>query len=597
MSKPNLRKSENSPWFLSRYCGINFGVLRSEGFPVHAVDYLCYLHDNAYQDLIDNGKSKEAYLEWNYADEAFMTGLEKLLNDGVKKSLHEHIVLQVAKGLFELKKAVVKKGETQLSPEDLKANTYLFPKKYLQYAVAPDGSIEVEKTATESEYITPDRPPKRIPHSIAPKHPDLKTLLQNAEREDDEDLMLAVNLSDSFRNSPPSTDIDTGGKDMSSGQLDATPVTKATPVYGEQNTQTIITPWSGVFSVFNMCHDRINRVDLRMTSPYDVMRTFANDIAANARADDVGKNVLLRRPLYLGTKFVAAAGEPFSNTVAQAGGAITTTLAFGPPSAIGSRFIASDTKFLAGGNNKERGAWFDYYSNNYKYYTVLGCEYEIKVTNITETPGADVMVGCLPTSRVKPPVQTVVGTGQNATTYYASPFDAIAWKGVQWHVVNSDKGQNGINNILTITGTYRRGDNKQLEIMNDDKREIWNPKGQLPQVPEDLSLIFMKAPGAYAPDLARTSVNVYVRLKYIVQFKELTEAMEYPVGTVNEFKNYTTPISTWRDITDLNPQGVPNSSAEVSIKNQNTTAGTEDKIRDAPSADLLSEMDSNMEDS
>jgi hypothetical protein len=588
MSKPNLRKSENSPWFLSRYCGINFGVLRSEGFPVHAVDYLCYLHDNAYQDLIDNGKSKEAYFEWNYADEAFMTGLEKLLNNGVDKKLHEHVVLHVAKALFELKKAVAKKGETEKSPEELDGIEYLLPKKYLQYAVSADGSIEVESTAKESDYITPDRPPKRIPHSIAPKHPDLKTLLENTEREDDEDLMLAVNLSDSFRNSPPSTDIDTGGEDMSSGQLDATPVTKATPVYGEQNSQTIITPWNGIFSVYNLCHDRINRVDLRMTSPYDIMRTFANDINGGARpGSESAKNLLYRRPLYLATKFVAASAEGFANTSAAVGAATSTLLTFGPTNAQESRYIASDTTFLAGGNNKERGAWFDYYSNNYKYYTVLGCEYEIKVTNITETPGADVMVGCLPTSRVKPPVQTTVA----GTTFYAKPFDAIAWKGVQWHMVNADKGQNGINNILTIKGTYRRGDNKELEIMNDDKREIWNPKGQLPQVPEDLSLIFMKAPGAYAPDAARTTVNVYMRMKYIVQFKELTEAMEYPVGTNDSFANYTTPISTWRDVDSAL------TTEETTLKNQATTAGDDTLVRKGAGADKLSEMDSNMEDS
>lgn len=590
MVKPNLRKSENSPWFFSRYCGINFGVLRSTGFPVHATDYLCYLHDNEYEKLIQAGKSDEAYFKWNYADEAFIKGLETVLNNGVPKQLHEHIVLQTAKALFTLKKAVAEHGDFTKTPEQLDEQKYLSEKKYLAYGVLPDGSIEVESTAKENEYITPDRPPKRIPHSINPKHPDLKSLINNVHESDHEDLMLAVNLSESFRNSPPTTDVDQGGDDMSSGQLDATPVTKATPVYGEQNSQTIITPWNGVFSVYNLCHDRINRVDIRMTSPYDVMRTFCNDIAAASRpSDENQKNFLYRRPLYQGTNFVAASGIDFANTVAAAGPtpqAITTTLAFGPANQQPARYIAADTKFLTGGNNKERGGWFDYYSNNYKYYTVLGCEYEVTVTNISQTPGADVMVGCVPTSRVKPPVQTTV----NSVTHYATPFDAIAWKGVEWHMVNSDKGKNGINNILTIKGTYRRGDNKQLEIMNDDKREIWNPLGMLPQVPEDLSLIFMKAPGAYAPDAARPTVNVLLRMKYIVQFKELIEAMEYPVGTIDEFKNYTTPISTWRSI------DTTISAEEQTIKNQTTTAGSDVLIRQTANADKLSEMDSNMED-
>jgi hypothetical protein len=596
MSKPNLRKSENSPWFLSRYCGINFGVLRSQGFPVHAVDYLCYLHDNAYQDLIDNGKSKEAYLEWNYADEAFITGLEKLLTDGVEKSLHEHVVLQVAKGLFELKKAVVKKGETKLSPEDLEGNTYLLPKKYLQYNVSPDGSIEVEKTATQSEFITPDRPPKRIPHSIAPKHPDLKTLLQNAEREDDEDLMLAVNLSESFRNSPSSTDIDTGGEDMSAGQLDATPITKATPVYGEQNSQTIISPWNGIFSVYNLAHDRVNRVDIRMTAPYDIMRTYMEAIDGNARpTSEDAENVLYRRPMFQGTPYVPARGFIHAN-VAQPGQtaalplpALTTTVLTGPEQEIKARYIAANTTFPTGGSNKERGYWFDYYANNYKYYTVLGCEYEIKVTNVSETPGADILVGYLPTSRVKPPVKASYGNPVQFA--YAKPVDAIAWKGVKWQMCNSDKGQNGINNILTIKGTYKRGQNNQLEIMNDDKREIWNPMGQLPQVPEDLSLIFMRAPSAYCAEGSRPTINVYLQMKYIVQFKELVEAMEYPIGTSDAFGKYTTPISSWRDV-----QTTP-SADETAVKNTTVYGSGTSLIREVAKADKFSEMDMNVEDS
>ena len=579
---PGLRKSEDSPFLLSRYCGINFGFLRSDGVPVNAVDYLCMLHDDGYQKLIDEGKFQDAYFKWNEYDEAFLNGLEKLVQDHGPKSLREHFVIQVAHNLFLLKKAVAKEAEHTQSPEDLHDQKYLSKQKFVEYQVLPDGSIEVLNTK-ESDYITPDRPPKRDRPTISPKHPDLQSLLNDI---DDEDLHIAVNLSNSFLDLPSDPQVtDTGGNDMSSGQLDATPVTKATPIYGEQNTKTIISPWNGMFSAYNLAHDRINRVDIRMTSPYDVMRTYCEPINANARPVEAESNTLYRRPMYLATRFAAASAIPFGNTAAATGVAITTQISYGPTNAQPARYVAAETLFDTGGSNRERGAWFDYYAAHYKYYTVLACEYEIKVINVSETPGADVLVGCIPTSRVKPPVKAVVDN----TTFYARPVDAIAWKGVQWHMCNSDKGQNGINNILTIKGTYKRGQHPDLEIMNDDKREIWNPLGQLPQVPEDLSLVLMKAPSAYAPDAARATVNVFMQLKYIVQFKELEEHLEFPVSA-QQFAQWRAPISTWRD-SNTTP-----STGEVTIKNTNEVAGIQDALlRQEAEANKTNELGQSMD--
>jgi hypothetical protein len=163
-----------------------------------------------------------------------------------------------------------------------------------------------------------------------------------------------------------------------------------------------------------------------------------------------------------------------------------------------------------------------------------------------------------------------VQSGQS--TQFVTPRDALHWKGIKWHTVNSDKGLNGINNILTIKDTYRRGDMKSnLEIMNDDKREIWNPIQQLPQVPEDLTVIVMRSPSAYATDRAADvagisgvrralpTVNFLLRLKYIVQFKELQETKEYMTNTGFE---WTQPISNYRNITTAV------TTEEASIKNR-----------------------------
>lgn len=548
MSKPHLRKSENSPWFLTRYCGINFGLLRSVGYPSSSVDYLCMLHDRGYEQLIQDGQWKSAYLEWNQYDDAFVQGLTELMNNKIPKQLHEHVVIHVANALFHLKKAVLKHSDYLKSPEEL-PKSYLNKPHFLEYIVNKDGTIDVENTAHENDFITPDRPPKRLPHSISPRHPDLASLLRAREQEDDEDLLLAVNLSRSFTNLPGDPqEVDTGGNDMSSGQLDATPVTKTEPTYGFPNTVTQILPWNATFSVFNCIESRIAAFDIRMTTPYDMFRSNCTFLANND-TQTTGNNVLYGHLL-----------DTFTSTSTTAANVTTA----------GQRYFRANSSLNMTQNKTTDAPYMrEYWENFYKYYTVLGCEWELTATNITQEAGADLMIGYLYTSRVKPPVN-FVQSGQ--TTQFVTPRDALHWKGIKWHTVNSDKGLNGINNILTIKDTYRRGDMKSnLEIMNDDKREIWNPIQQLPQVPEDLTVIVMRSPSAYATDRAADvagisgvrralpTVNFLLRLKYIVQFKELQETKEYMTNTGFE---WTQPISNYRNITTAV------TTEEASIKNR-----------------------------
>lgn len=549
---PNLRHSKNSPYFFSRYCGINFGpLLRSSGFPVSSVDYLCYLHDEGYDKLIKAGKSYEAYAKWNQYDEAMLNGINILLQKSkIDKVSREHIVTQTARAFLVLKKHVMQEHDFDKSLEDLEEAKYFAKQKFIEYVVQPNGQIEVESTTKESDYITPDRPPKRLPHSVSPKHPDLKHLLDEVDNED-EDLLLAVNLSQSFSDLPSGTqDTDTGGDDMSSGQLDATPITPAKPEYLWPNTKTVMLPYSFAFSATNLKASKFNQVHFRMTTVYDIIRSTMTAGTWSGAENALWPDMV--RPY-------AADGAETNNA-----------------------FTFNDSLWKIGNGVTEAPAMRKYWENFYKYYTVLGCEWEITVNNPSRLNGMDAMIGEMYTSRIKPPSAVQEG----ANTYYVSPVDAVNWKGIKWHTINSDKGQNGINNLLTLRGQYKRGQlGAGLEISNDDEREIWNPISSVPQVPEDLTLLIMRHPAAFNPT-AQTMIglNFYCRFKYIVQFKELKEQFEYPLSLSRS--TWTQPISTWRTGTLT--------TEETKIKDgfANTTTAADGKIL-SPTSD---EIDENMEE-
>lgn len=166
-----------------------------------------------------------------------------------------------------------------------------------------------------------------------------------------------------------------------------------------------------------------------------------------------------------------------------------------------------------------------YYEDRYKYYTVLGCEWELTVTNVSEEPGADAMVGHLYTNEIKPPNEALPSNVDTESKLIPGA-ESMYWKGIKHDVVNSDKGNNGLNNQVTIRGKFKTGQSRS-EIATDDKVETWTERHFTPKLQEDLTLMFFKHPAAYCHSTAGPYLNCYLRMKYIVQWKELTSALKY----------------------------------------------------------------------
>lgn len=274
-------------------------------------------------------------------------------------------------------------------------------------------------------------------------------------------------------------------------------VSKETPIsqypslsYGLQETHTTILPWVGWCSVAMGVGATPIRMSLRMNSIWDM---FKNAIGTSP-AD---------------------------------GASFATPGIFGKPSREnGNASAMRFPKTMADGTSAaERPQWRDYWVQLYEYYTVLGCEYEIVVENPSANLGANVLVAHEFDSYSN-------AEGASGNEMPVAPIDEIMnFKNIRYdNVGSSSAGQNTAANIAIIKGTYKPGMIKR-NIVNDGDVKTWTKAdGSLPNLNEFLQIFFVKHPMAHASQIY--TVNVQVKLKYIVQFKDLRKQARYPNSTV-----------------------------------------------------------------
>lgn len=278
-------------------------------------------------------------------------------------------------------------------------------------------------------------------------------------------------------------------------------VSKETPIsryptltYGFQETHTTILPWCGYISTTGMNHALPNVLEIRMTQPHDMIKTTIQGLAAGGTWGKDFYNV------------------PYNDNATRD----TATAAEFP--------AAMDT----GAANTERPSYWQYYRQMYEYYTVLGCEYEILIDNPGSQQGTEVVVGwdynaysatSGATGNITPPDQPL-----NTMKQY---------KGLQWKTIPIASSDAGEKNKIMLKGTYHAGDARR-NVANDNEVRTWhktNSGGTAEAVNliELLTLYFYRWELAYFKPANRTlGVNMQIKLKYIVQFKDLLRPFRYP---------------------------------------------------------------------
>lgn len=281
-------------------------------------------------------------------------------------------------------------------------------------------------------------------------------------------------------------------------------VSKETPIsmyptltYGLQETHTTILPWCGYISTTGMTHGVPNVLNIRMTQPHDMIATTVQGLAeGSAWAKD----------FYV---------VPYNNNATRD----TATAANFP--------CVLDT----GDPTEEQCSFWEFFRLQYEYYTVLGCEYEILIDNPGDQPGTECTVGWDFNA-----YSDTAGASGNITPNDQALSIMKQYKGIQWRTINCASNDNGKDNQIMIKGTYKPGQARR-NIINDGDVKTWiatNNGGTAgsPTLKEFITLYFFRGELAYYKPANRIlGVNMQIRLKYIVQFKDLRRNLRYPNTT------------------------------------------------------------------
>lgn len=178
-----------------------------------------------------------------------------------------------------------------------------------------------------------------------------------------------------------------------------------------------------------------------------------------------------------------------------------------------------------------------YWENLYQFYTVLGCEYEITM-HLPSTTGTRALVAhSIQTSGTQDatllPKETNLG-------------DMLAMKNVQYTQIANNN--NTTNPFTTLKGVYKPGSAKR-DVANDGDIKLWTEVSASPTYKEILQIHFYKHPfsvDSRTNEPNQVNINLEVKLKYIVQYKQLLQSAKYPIGTAtatecNKFPNQAQP--------------------------------------------------------
>ena len=176
--------------------------------------------------------------------------------------------------------------------------------------------------------------------------------------------------------------------------------------------------------------------------------------------------------------------------------------------------------------------WRQYWATMYSYYTVLGCEYELTITN----PGSS-QRHCL----VAHTIETDGTTGALTTRTNLPLKDLYGQKNIQFDKICATTTIS-TPEFLVIKGTYKPGSAKR-NIQNDGDVKTWTQTGATPTFRELLQVMFYQHPlgTGGASSTIVIGCNIQVRLKWIVQFKDLTENYSMPSNITGSSSIQTMP--------------------------------------------------------
>lgn len=179
---------------------------------------------------------------------------------------------------------------------------------------------------------------------------------------------------------------------------------------------------------------------------------------------------------------------------------------------------ASLTPFPNTLSTTERPQWRAWWEKQYQYYTVLGVEVEVTFMNPSTTPGADAVIMNFTDSF----------SANNSTNVH--PLDGTVPQMEQWPDVNFQRvkssGDNNLSNAYSVVKKFYRPGQNKASVENDEDIKTWTKVGSLPSLTETMTFMVAKAWDNAASQ--RVGVNVRMDMRWIVQYKDLWPAFNWP---------------------------------------------------------------------
>jgi len=324
-----------------------------------------------------------------------------------------------------------------------------------------------------------------------------------------------------------STIIDNGGDGqdptpqalMASGNVGASAQSRETMItnpptieYGLPYTHTTILPSLSWCSAGLLSSENSRTISLRMNSFFDILSTNGHTIASTVTNDNLYRKMFNREDYTLGD----ARGNAIPND--QWGSGLQCQ-------------------------------WQEYYTKLYKYYTVLGCEYEITIQNASQA-GRNILGAYSMQSYSEDANTNVLKKGQKIE-------EVQAFKNINWFNIESTNYDSNSNAAYILKGRYVPGA-VQRDVENDGDVKTWkltdntgsgtnyneilqihlwrHPLSSLESVwatqPDGLPKVVSAPPHTLDEATRTTQANIQIRLKYLVQFKQLKDTARFPTSAL-----------------------------------------------------------------
>lgn len=185
--------------------------------------------------------------------------------------------------------------------------------------------------------------------------------------------------------------------------------------------------------------------------------------------------------------------------------------------------------------------WRDTWEKLYMYYAVLGVEYEIVISSPSLAGRKSLVAYTVQTS----------GSNNNTSVSLATNVplrELYGMKNIEYkEIAGRDNAEDGKSNVQIIKGTYKPG-TALRDISNDGDVKLWSKTditgaaGESPAYKEYMQVMSyihpMSTSGNSVNGIFGSGENLYsnvchnvqVRLKYIVQFKQLRSSLRFPTA-------------------------------------------------------------------